>query len=237
VPIFDFRQAALERYDRRQGWSRPSGLRQTTAKNSRALALREKFMSRSVFFHSILAGAFGIAIVIPAFAQTQNSNSSKDDSFDVRSTVGDLHLGKDANAQKAGLPLYPGARPKQEKDNDPLNLGILTESFGFKLVVAKYESGDAPDKIITFYRDKLKKYGKVLECHTSEHGGGAHTDFDDDQHSKELKCEGDNAGPVTELKVGTEDNQRVVAIEPRDSHNGSTFALVYLHTRGKQGDI
>lgn len=185
----------------------------------------------------MIAAAFGIAMVIPGSAAQTQESGSKDDHFDVSSSVGDLHLGKDANAQKAGLPLYPGARPKQEKDNDPVNFGILTESFGFKLVVAKYESDDAADKIIAYYRDKLKKYGKVLECHTREHGGDAHTDFDDDQHSKELKCEGDNAGPVTELKVGTEDNQRVVAIEPRDSRSGSTFALVYLHARGKQGDI
>ena len=46
----------------------------------------------------------------------------------------------------------------------------------------------------------------------------------------------DSAGPVTELKVGTEDNQRIVAVEP-DSSKGSTFALVYVHTRGKMGDI
>src|SRR5271154_3186201 len=146
-------------------------------------------MTRSIFFRSILAGAFAIAALIPASAQTQKSDNSKDDSFDVRSSVGDLHLGKDANAQKAGLPLYPGARPKQEKDNDPINFGILSESFGFKVVVAKYESDDAPDKVIAYYRDKLKKkYGKVLECHTREHGGGAH--FDDDKDSKQLKCDG-----------------------------------------------
>ena len=54
--------------------------------------------------------------------------------------------------------------------------------------------------------------------------------------SKELKCE-ENSGPVTELKVGTEDNQHVVAVEPRDASKGSTFALVYVHTRGKRGDI
>ena len=192
---------------------------------------------RSIFC-AVVAAAFGIAMAIPGCAaQTQKSDSGQDDHFDVRSSVGDLHLGKDANAQKAGLPLYPGARPKQEKDNDPLNFGVLTEGFGFKLVVAKYESDDAADKIIAYYRDKLKKYGKVLECHTREHGGDAHTDFDDDQHSKELKCEGDNAGPVTELKVGTEDNQRVVAIEPRDGRSGSAFAMVYLYARGKQGDI
>jgi hypothetical protein len=198
-------------------------------------------MIRSIHFRSILALILG-AMAIFGFAQTQKSDGSKDDSFDVRSTVGDLHVGKDANAQKAGLPLYPGARPKHEKDNDPFNFGILTEAFGFKLVVAKYESDDAPGKVIDYYRTHLKKYGKVLECHTKEHGGDTHADFDDDKDKdskgpKPLKCEGDNTGPVTELKVGTEDNQRVVAVEPNEGHAGSTFALVYLYARGKQGDI
>ena len=136
-------------------------------------------MIRSISFHSILALSFGIAMAIPGFAQSQKSDASQDDHLDVRSSIGDLHVGKDADARKAGLPLYPGARPKQEKDNDPLNFGILTESFGFKIVVAKYESDDAPDKVIAYYRDKLKKYGKVLECRTSEHGGDAHADIDD----------------------------------------------------------
>jgi hypothetical protein len=182
-----------------------------------------------------LVFSFALAALLVSSAAAQDSGSN--DNFDVRSSVGDLHVGKDADAQKAGLPLYPGARPKRDKENDPLNFGILTEGFGFKIVVAKYESGDAPDKIIAYYRDKMKKYGKVLECHTSEHGGDAHSEVNDDKHSKELKCEGDNSGPVTELKVGTEDNQRVVAIEPNDGHSGSTFDLVYVYTRGKQGDL
>jgi hypothetical protein len=194
-------------------------------------------MYRPNIVRPILAAAFAIALAIPVCAAQQKD----DDNFDVRSTIGDLHLGKDADAQKAGFALYPGARPKREKDNDPLNFGILTESFGFKIVIAKYESEDAPDKILAFYRDKLKKYGKVLECHTSEHGGDAHADFDDDKSSgsqrKELKCDGDNKGPIVELKVGTEDNQHVVAIEPSDGHSPLTFALIYLYTRGKHADI
>ena len=104
-------------------------------------------------------------------------------------------------------------------------------------MIAKYESDDAPAKVLSFYRDRLKKYGKVLECHTSEHGGDAHAEANEGQHSKELKCEGDNSGPTTELKVGTEENQHVVAVEPNDKGSGSIFSLVYLHTRGKQGDI
>ncbi len=203
-------------------------------------------MIQPLSFRFTIAAAFAIVLAIPCSAQSQKSDAGHDDNFDVRSSVGDLHLGKDADAQKTGLPLYPGARPKREKDkdkdNDPLNFGIFTEAFGFKIVLAKYESDDAPGKVIDFYRDRLKKYGKVLECHTKEHGGDAHADFDDDKDkdskgSKELKCEGDNTGPVTELKVGREDNQHVVAIEPRDGHTGSTFALLYVYTRGKHGDI
>jgi len=52
-----------------------------------------------------------------------------------------------------------------------------------------------------------------------------------------VKCEGDNTGPVRELKVGTEDNARVVAIENPGSTKGTIFALVYVHTRGKRGEI
>src|SRR5579859_3331194 len=178
--------------------------------------------------------ALAVAILsLPAFAQ---QSDTQDKAFDVQSSIGDMHVGKDADAKKAGLPLYPGARPKMEKDNDPLNLGILTEAFGLKVVVAKYESEDSPDKVVAYYRDKLKKYGKVLECHSQKHGGDVevHDDDKDSKGSKELKCE-QNSGPVTELKVGTQDNQHVVAIEP--ASKGSTFALVYVHTRGKQGDI
>jgi hypothetical protein len=175
----------------------------------------------------------GALITAPAFAQDGNS---QDKSFDVRSSVGDVHIGPDADAKKVGLPLYPGAHPKHEDDNNPLNFGILTDSFGMTLVVAKYESNDPPAKVLDFYREKMKKYGKVIECR----GGNDNRDSEAEDHdggSKPVKCEGDNTGPVRELKVGTEDNARVVAIENPDSSKGTIFALVYVHTRGKRGEI
>jgi len=183
-----------------------------------------------------LSLAMAAAIALPLFSQDSNSDNK---SFDVRSTVGDLHVGADADAKKVGVPLYPGARlkPGDDHNNDQANLSILTEAFGMKLVVANYVSDDAPAKIVDFYRDKLKRYGKVLECHSTKHGGGVdmHDDDKDSTKSKELKCDEDS-GPVTELKVGTEDNQHIVAVEPGDG-KGAHFALVYVHTRGKQGDI
>jgi hypothetical protein len=186
--------------------------------------------------------AFATLLSLPALiAQAQQpDNGTKDPNLDVHSSKGDLHMGKDADARSAGLPLYPGAHHRpDEPDSDSINFGVLTEAFGMKLVIAKYGSEDSPGKVVDFYREKLKKYGKVLECHSTEHGGGAHVDVDDqkEQPSKELKCEGDNTGPVTELKVGTEDNEHVVAIKPNRTGKGTIFALVYLYTRGKQGDI
>jgi hypothetical protein len=197
-------------------------------------------MSQSITFQLVMAVAL-VTVAIPGFAiQPQKPDGDQDKHLNIQSSVGDLHLGNDADARKAGLPLYPGARLSHDEDNsNAVNLGVLTEAFGIKLVVAKYDSDDAPGKVVDYYREHLKKYGKVLECHTREHGGDIHADADDHkgQDSRELKCEGDNAGPVTELKVGTEDNQHVVAIEPVAGRSGSTFALVYVHTRGKQGDI
>jgi hypothetical protein len=184
-----------------------------------------------------LAASLGLSLSIAA-AQGQDQ-PSHDKNLDVRSSYGDLHVGDDADAKKVGLPLYPGAHVKADKENNKnqANLSVATDLFGMKLIVASYESEDAPAKVVDFYRDKLKKYGTVLECHSDKHGGDidVHTD-DKDSNDKKLTCD-ENDGPVVELKVGTENNQRIVAIEPRDSGSGAKFSLVYLHTRGKAADI
>jgi hypothetical protein len=199
-------------------------------------------MLRSTAIGGILVALFSMVVVLNgSTARAQQPDNSQSKSLNIQTSAGDLHVGNDADARKAGLPLYPGARLRHDEDESKAaNLSLFTEAFGIKLVMVKYDSDDAPGKVINFYREKLKKYGKVIECHTREHGG-THADFNDDDskedHSKEVKCEADNAGPVTELKVGTEGNQHVVAIEPRAPGSGSTFALVYVHTRGKQGDI
>jgi hypothetical protein len=196
-------------------------------------------------FHSFrirlaTAAAFALAAAIVSFAAPQKSDNDQDKHLDIHSSAGDLHVGADADAQKAGLPLYPGARLRHDKDSDNANVGLLTDAFGIKFVIAKYESDDAPQKVIDYYRERLKKFGKVVECHTSDHAD-MHADFDDndndsDHRPQEVKCEGDNSGPITELKVGTERNQHVVSIEPHEGR-GSKFTLVYVHTRGRQTDI
>jgi hypothetical protein len=176
----------------------------------------------------------------PRATAQQDDGNNQDKHLDIRSSAGDLHLGNDADVRDTGLPLYPGARLKHDDDTkNSANIGIVTAAFGMKLVVLDYDSDDSPDKLIAYYRDKLKKYGKVLECHTSEHGGDIHVNAgkENSNGSQPVKCDGDNTGNVIELKVGTQEHQHLVSVEPSTKGNGATFALIYLHMRGKQGDI
>lgn len=180
-----------------------------------------------------------IVTVMSGRSLGQDSGNKKDDNFDVRSNYGDLHLGSDATPGEIGLPAYPGSRPRHaDKDRSNANLAMLTQAFGFKLLIANYDSDESPDKLIAYYRDKLKKYGKVLECHSSSSGRHIQA-HPDDNDSKELKCDddGDSDGSGIELKAGTDDNQHDVAIKPSDNGKGSTYAIIYVRTRGKQGDI
>jgi hypothetical protein len=189
-----------------------------------------------MFRHLASAIVLFAAVTLPAFAQDSDADHNH---VDIQTSSGGLHIGDDADAKKIGVPLYPGARLKADDDNhNQANLSLLTEAFGMKLLVANYVSSDDPGKVLDFYLDKLKKYGKVLECHSQKHGAGVEVNDDDkdSKKSKELKCD-ENSGPVTELKVGTEDNQHIVAVEPADASKGSSFALVYVHTQGKKGDI
>ena len=184
-------------------------------------------MFRSVF----VAICAAVLFIAPIAAQDQE----KDKNLDVRSPIGDLHVGKDADALKAGLPVYPGARPQNRDNNDPVNLALSTDSFGMKLIVAKYETEDPAEKVLAFYRDKMKKYGKVLECHHTGDKSDVNSD-DDHDGAKVMKCEGDSSGPVRELKVGTEDNARIVAIEDPQKDKRTAFSVIYLRKHVK-GDI
>ena len=109
-------------------------------------------------FRSPATVAFVIALALSAFAagQQKADSDNQEKHLDIRSSKGDLHLGNDADARKAGFPLYPGARLRHDEDGrDSVNFGIVSEAFGVKLVVANYDSDDAPGKIVEYYREKL----------------------------------------------------------------------------------
>lgn len=165
--------------------------------------------------------------------------NGQDKQVDINTLVGGIHVSKQADVADIGMAVYPGARVKEKESdgsNKSANVNISGFGFGIKVVALEYESDDAPAKILSFYRDQLKKYGSVLECHSSSHFNmnmnmGSHGSKDS---SNELTCEG-NHGNNIELKVGKKDDQHIVAVEPEGK--GSSFSLVYVRTHGKEADI
>jgi hypothetical protein len=169
----------------------------------------------------------------------KKSGNDEDKNVDIDTPFGGIHVSKGADVRDTGMPVYPGAKPKQKDDSDgdekSANVDISTSAFGLKVVALEYETDASPDQVIAYYKDKLKQYGSVLECHTDakHYSYQAHSDADK-EHSDELKCEG-TSGKTIELKAGTKSNQHIVAINAENK--GSNFALVYVRMRGKETTI
>jgi hypothetical protein len=135
-----------------------------------------------------------------------------------------------------GLPAYPGAVLVQEgkgKDDDKgaFGLSLWGGSFGLKLSMLKYRTGDGIEQVGRFYRDAMGRYGKVLDCSVA-------TPSDDDSKSNNekktlaLRCSKDDAGSgKLVIKVGKDEKHfRMVAIERKDG--GVQFQLLNLAING-----
>ncbi len=200
-------------------------------------------MGKNKFFRILLAGAITVAFVFLAgcSVNVKKEPNGQDKQVDINTLVGGIHVSKQADVSDVGLTIYPGAHLK-EKDSDgsdkSANVNISGFGLGIKVVALEYQSDDAPAKVLSFYKDHLKKYGNVLECHTSGHFNfnsnvkiGSHGSKD---ASNELSCEGDRGNNV-ELKAGRKNDQHIVAVQSEGK--GSRFSLVYVRTHGKDADI
>jgi hypothetical protein len=139
-----------------------------------------------------------------------------------------LHVQDEASATDAGLPAYPGARPYKESNESSsgANIGFSVPGFGLKVVAMKLESGDSPARVAAFYRRALAKYGTVLDCSDARDNKRRNRTRGED----DLACDADDPGDHSVVyKVGTESNQRIVAIKSHGS--GTRFSLVHVDKR------
>ena|ERR1700756_4293612 len=150
-----------------------------------------------------------------------------------------LHANSHATAADVGLPAYPGAVPYRvggeggdKKNDSSLDMGLAFGEFHFSVIVASYESGDSPEKVLGFYRKPLSKYGEVLECQNGKPVGKLTMTTTgltcSDEHGGHVQVDGHaNSSNDHELRAGSPHKFRVVGID--DSKPGKThFALLYL---------
>jgi hypothetical protein len=180
---------------------------------------------RSLQLRTMLFVFFGF-IALAGCSVTTHDKDKKND-VDIKTPFGSLSV-KEGNSdvRDTGLALYPGARERKDAGDDhhSANVNISSSMFGLKVVALKFESDDPSDKVLAFYRKEMGKYGKIADC-----TGGFSMNFRHRDKDAEVACDG-NEGSGHEykevLKVGTENNQRIMAVKSKS--NGSEFALVYV---------
>jgi hypothetical protein len=174
-----------------------------------------------------LSGLLCIAALAGCSISTHDKENGKKDDVDIRTPFGSLSVKQGStDVRDTGLSLYPGSREKKDSDDEhhSANVNISSSLFGLKVVALKFETDDPSDKVLAFYRKEMSKYGKVVDC-----TGGFNMNFHHRDKDAEVSCnenEGSSHEYQKELKVGTENNQRIMAIKPRN--NGSEFSLVYV---------
>lgn len=136
-----------------------------------------------------------------------------------------LGINTDVDADALGLPIYPGAKPYKDGDDEAgANIWAVAANAGLKVATKTFASADPPQKVVAFYRQALGKYGPVLAC------SGRDTDYEfDTDNSDRLTCDdGDSDDGKMELKVGTQHNQHIAVVRAQGETGGSIFTLVFI---------
>lgn len=179
-------------------------------------------MARRIFGRAWLCAA-----VVAALGLSAGLLRAQDSDFNL-----DLHANGHATAHEIGLPDYPGAKPYKEKDDSSgsADLGMVMNSFHFRLQVASYITPDSAEKVLDFYRKPLGHYGEVLECDHGRPVGSLQQTRSGltcgDKGHVQINTSADSSTD-RELRAGTPQKFRIVAIDT--SVGGQTkFGLVSL---------
>lgn len=180
---------------------------------------------RSTWSLAILAASLSSL----AFAQNDKADSTEKHKIAVETDAGRYGVGADKlDPKQLGVAIYPGAKVAENKDNESKENGAaLFLDWGkdsTHLYVQKYVSSDPAEKVISFYRKQLSKYGAVLECRGSKPVNA---------DAAKAKCDNGDDDHDIELKVGPETKQHIVGVTP--TARGTEFAIVYLdQTKSKE---
>src|SRR5882757_4196874 len=203
-------------------------------------------LSHNVIERIAPAALLAALVVLPGCSvNVKDKGKSGESRVDIRTPMGDIHVNEQPDIRETGLSLYAGARPAPKEngeDKKSANVNISGMGFALKVVAAEFQSDDSPDKVIAYYDKELHRFGKPIQCHGRWNGGDVNTDLHskgkdkNKEGSKPVSCRDNGKGDSVELKVGTEENQHIVAVKP--DGKGTRFSLVYVRTHaGKEDTI
>jgi hypothetical protein len=168
------------------------------------------------------------------------------DNVDIGTPFGSMHVNtnKDSDTTAIGLTQYPGSVPVKDdgdKDANSANVDMSFGSFHLGVKAASFQTPDAPDKVVAFYRKDLSKFGDVIECRGKQTIGSPsrtsqgltcadeernHISAGSDTKSVHMNGLSSDHDDNLELRAGSETHQHIVGVEPKDG--GTKIGLVAL---------
>ena len=106
----------------------------------------------------VVLGAAGVLVGVRVLTHAVHVHVDEPQSgrknVSIKTPLGSLEVDQKVNEDKLGLPIYPGATPVKQDDTGTVNLDVANQAK-IRLWAAKYETADALDKVIVFYRNQL----------------------------------------------------------------------------------
>jgi len=181
--------------------------------------------------------AAGLAVALLAGCRVESDKHGDSDDVKIATPFGGMQV-KTNDAvvvEGIGLPTYPGAQlVKKDKDDGSADVNMSFGSFQLRVKAVSYRTGDSPEKVETFYRAGLKRFGDVIACRdnrvvgspartqeglTCDNNNGNHYSVDDKPEKGAL-----------ELKAGSQQHQHIVEIDAEGG--GTKIWLVALDLPG-----
>jgi hypothetical protein len=165
-----------------------------------------------------MAAVLPVIILASACAVEREEEGGKTTRVAISTPVGGLAARIGENPGDTGLPVYPGAiLSRDQADGNPegATVSIGTRWFGLHVAAAEYQSGETPERILDFYRGRMRAFGDVTECR-------GEVDFKNGRP----ECRSKPRSSDVQLLAGTEQRHRIVSVKPRG--DGTEFALVSI---------
>ncbi len=194
-------------------------------------------LSRNVVAQIAPAALLAALLVLPGCSiNVKDKDKNGEGRVDIKTPMGDIHMNERPDIRETGLSVYSGAKPvpKEGHDEKSANVNISALGFALKVVAAEFQSDDSPEKVIAYYNKELQHFGKPIQCHCPWTGGDVNAELHKKEGANPVTCREGVSGDSVELKVGTEENQHIVAVKPEGK--GTRFALVYVRTHSGNDD-
>ncbi len=163
-----------------------------------------------------------------------HKNGSGNDNVDIGTPFGSMHVKTDdkASGAQTGLTPYPGATlvKKDEGDNGAADISMNFGDLKLGVHAVELSTPDSQDKVVSFYRKDMIRYGNVLTCRGKTAVGTPV------RTGEGLTCGSDGSHGSTgdtdhlELRAGSERHQHIVGVHTEE---GTTrIGLVALDLPG-----